>query len=115
MELSKEKILEAIPLNGILLRSLLDNLGVSLDDKPKAIRVLKLLKQLEKEGKIRDENKNYFLIGKKEIQKDLQDFTVSKKTTKISTLEKPIKKRVSKKLEKETVEETAEQLILHLQ
>lgn len=109
MELSKEKILEAIPLNGILLRSLLDNLGVSLDDKPKAIRVLKLLKQLEKEGKIRDENKNYFLIGKKEIQKDLQDFTVSKKTTKISTLEKPIKKRVSKKLEKETVEETAEQ------
>ena len=82
VELSKDKILEIIPSNGIQLKSLLINLGV-LDNKILGIRVLKLLKQLEKEGKIREENRNYFLISRKEIQKDLQDVTVAKETTEI--------------------------------
>ena len=64
LELNRDNILELIPKNGILIKTILKKLGISVkEDKIRARRVIRILKKLEKEGKIRQENKSYFLIS----------------------------------------------------
>jgi len=97
-ELSKENLLAIIPKKGISIVSILKKFGITISqNKIGARKALKLLIKLEKEGKIRKDNKTYFLNSTKNSQTSLESFTKSKSKLKIGTVHTSKKKEKSEK------------------
>ncbi|MHA1301733.1 MAG: hypothetical protein ACTSO9_20120, partial [Candidatus Helarchaeota archaeon] len=96
VNLTEKSILEVIPEKGIPIRSIFKKFGIPpKKEDVNAKKLARLLKKLEKKGRIRKENKSYYLISQTETQKILGDFTETKSKSKTVVLEESKKKKIT--------------------